>query len=210
MINKQPERAEREIMYKISTSILSIAGLRELLQEACDNGVAGTFELSDAGKGETKIVFERELSEDAKYIEARTAQGFKPKFAACFQLATEIEELGSEKLLPLVRELKHSDNWAVTDLNFTSVSKAAATNKDRAGWAQVAADAFASETRMDKANEDMETVLTDLLCDIMHLCNQKGIDFKQVLDSGQAHFETDLVEEADDLEDAKKATPAMA
>lgn len=69
------------------------------------------------------------------------------------------------------------------------------TNEDRAGWAQVAVDAFAAETNMDAAGEDMQTVMGDLLADLMHLCQQNDIDFERILATGKMHFEAELEEE---------------
>jgi hypothetical protein len=76
------------------------------------------------------------------------------------------------------------------------------TNKDRAAWAMVAVNAFAEETGMDNAGEELPAIVGDLLADIMHLCNQNGIDFAQVLDTGKDLFDGEIIEEADALENA--------
>lgn len=54
-------------------------------------------------------------------------------------------------------------------------------NDDRAEWAQAALDAFADVTDMDIACEDGETVLGDLLTDLMHWCDRNGVDFQKKL-----------------------------
>lgn len=76
-------------------------------------------------------------------------------------------------------------------------------NEDRAGFANVALDAYAGETRhnpreqhvdvLDK--EHVEEVMGDLLCDLMHLAKLAGVDFDQVVESGRFNFEFEAEEE---------------
>lgn len=61
-------------------------------------------------------------------------------------------------------------------------------NDDRAEWAQNALDAFASVTSMDTAGEDAETILTDLLADLMHWSDRNGVKFSNVLACAQSHY----------------------
>lgn len=52
-----------------------------------------------------------------------------------------------------------------------------AMNVKRAEWAQTALDAFVGHCATDPEDQ-----LADLLCDLMHLADQKGIDFDAEFD----------------------------
>lgn len=62
-------------------------------------------------------------------------------------------------------------------------------NADRADWADDAIRAFASVTNMDSAGEDDQTILTDLLGDLMHWCDRAGIDFHNRVGMARMHYE---------------------
>lgn len=63
------------------------------------------------------------------------------------------------------------------------------TNTDRAMWAQAAVTTFAEITRMDSAGEDDETIMADLLADLMHLAESKDIDWAATLERATGHYE---------------------
>jgi len=65
-------------------------------------------------------------------------------------------------------------------------------NLKRAGWAEVALEAFSVETGMDGANEDRETVLGDLLGDLMHNCDLNVVDFNEVLEKSRRLYEQEI------------------
>lgn len=67
-------------------------------------------------------------------------------------------------------------------------------NNERADWAEAALDAFALVTRMDTAGEDYETILGDLLCDLMHWCDRNGVDFDVMLDVARMGYEDETTE----------------
>ena len=54
------------------------------------------------------------------------------------------------------------------------------TNDDRADWAAETCDRFQEITRTDD-----DSVLCDLLCDLMHLADRQGIDFDGELARGR-------------------------
>ena len=62
-------------------------------------------------------------------------------------------------------------------------------NKKRAASAQYAIDAFADQT--STADED---ALKDLLCNLMHWCDQHGQDFDAALDAGRRHHKSETTE----------------
>lgn len=62
-------------------------------------------------------------------------------------------------------------------------------NNDRAEWADEAIRTFASTTNMDSAGEDDQTILTDLLGDLMHWCDRAGIDFNARVDMARLHYD---------------------
>lgn len=63
-------------------------------------------------------------------------------------------------------------------------------------WAQTALDAFARITRMDAAGEDDSTVLGDLLTDLMHWCDDNGVDFKSTLAASITRYDEEAAQEA--------------
>lgn len=65
------------------------------------------------------------------------------------------------------------------------------TNDDRAGLAQAAIDTFMRET-----GTDSEDAISDLLCNLMHLCNQRGDDFTAELNRGAGHYQAEVEIEA--------------
>lgn len=67
------------------------------------------------------------------------------------------------------------------------------TNRDRANWALAALETFRHGVHMK--GEDTETVLGDLLADLMHLCRLDGHDFDAALRAAQEHFAAEIVEE---------------
>jgi hypothetical protein len=71
------------------------------------------------------------------------------------------------------------------------------TNKDRAGWAGMAVLEYATAKGSAGGLYDPpETVLTDLLCDLMHYASAKEIDFAACLDRARLHYDAELAEEA--------------
>ena len=78
-------------------------------------------------------------------------------------------------------------------------------NAERAEWALVAVEAFASETGLD-TDEDadgLDTAIGDLLGDLMHLCDVEEIDFGRVLDTAQHHYDCERIDDTLlDLRDA--------
>jgi len=50
-----------------------------------------------------------------------------------------------------------------------------AQNPERAAWAALAMDAFKDATNMH--GEDNETIISDLLCDLMHFCDEAGLSY---------------------------------
>ena len=63
-------------------------------------------------------------------------------------------------------------------------------NKDRAIWAGVALAAFQSITHTDDCD-----AVKDLLCDLMHYCQQHGQDFDVALDTARHHHTAETTEE---------------
>jgi hypothetical protein len=65
------------------------------------------------------------------------------------------------------------------------------TNDDRAAWAQAAVDTFMRET-----GTDAEDAIPDLLGDLMHLCDMRGLDFNALLNRGAGHYQAEVEIEA--------------
>lgn len=63
-------------------------------------------------------------------------------------------------------------------------------NDDRAEWAAQAVDTFARATGMFD-NEDNQTILADLLCDIRHWCDRNDASFAGALQTAEMHYEAE-------------------
>lgn len=66
-------------------------------------------------------------------------------------------------------------------------------NESRAGWAGRAVDAFADEVfHRDEDREELDTVLGDLLCDLRHWCDRKGLNFHEILNRSNLHYAEEI------------------
>lgn len=61
------------------------------------------------------------------------------------------------------------------------------TNDDRAARAQEAVDTFKRATGTDD-----EDAISDLLCNLMHLCDVRGDDFGTLLNRGAGHYQAEI------------------
>ena len=68
-------------------------------------------------------------------------------------------------------------------------------NDDRADWAQEALDLFARTTRMDTAGEEPETIIQDLITDLLHLADREGIDIDTLISNAKGTYEEEVMEE---------------
>lgn len=76
------------------------------------------------------------------------------------------------------------------------------TNRERADWASIALDAFVAEMNMQ--DEDKETQLSDLLCNLMHFCDVEQIDWYRCVARAQDHYREEQAEERE-LDEAVRA-----
>lgn len=79
------------------------------------------------------------------------------------------------------------------------------TNKDRAGWAFDAVVSFAQI--VGQQDEDLETNMSDLLANLRHLCDRKGLKWSEVDNRGHMHYSAEVVEERQMKADRKKTAP---
>ena len=68
------------------------------------------------------------------------------------------------------------------------------TNEDRAGWAEVACEAFAAITGQDMEN-DLPYIIGDLIANLLHLANQQGMCAEERLENGRMHYTAEIEEE---------------
>ena len=64
------------------------------------------------------------------------------------------------------------------------------SNRMRARWAAKAVDAFAKETCME--HEPFQDKLTDLVCDLLHLCDRRKISFRRLLSLARDHYDFEV------------------
>jgi hypothetical protein len=76
-------------------------------------------------------------------------------------------------------------------------------NKARAMWAGVAVAAFQSTTGTDDSD-----AVKDLLCDLMHYCQQNNQDFDVALDSARHHYAAETSPDGMDPDDAPEVAAA--
>ena len=69
-------------------------------------------------------------------------------------------------------------------------------NADRADWAFRACQVFAQDTGLQIRYDGMFTVIGDLLIDLRHLADQYGLDWRDLLDRANLHYEAEIKEEA--------------
>jgi len=84
-------------------------------------------------------------------------------------------------------------------------------NGNRASWARTGVNAYAAETRHSPSEQviDMTTpdewpgrdhaeeVISDFLGDLRHLCKELGLDFDELSERGNGHYEYEVAEEAE-------------
>ena len=65
-------------------------------------------------------------------------------------------------------------------------------NDDRASWAEIALHAFQAATGTDR-----EDAVSDLICDLMHLCDRDGElgDFDAQVERARGHYEAETLGE---------------
>lgn len=68
-------------------------------------------------------------------------------------------------------------------------------NDDRALWAQHAVMSFARITRMDTAGEDNQTIVTDLLADLMHFADRNNVNWLDAIAHAVDHYNVEKAEE---------------
>lgn len=74
-------------------------------------------------------------------------------------------------------------------------------NAERATFGELAMVSFASKTgQSGDVIEDPETVIGDLLADLMHFCDAKDVDFEEALRRGRNHHDEEIAEEAEQKE----------
>ena len=71
------------------------------------------------------------------------------------------------------------------------------TNNVRAGWAFAALHTFMELSNMGA--EPLGTAVSDLLCDLMHLCDKEAIDFEARLKVARDHYREEVMEELEDI-----------
>ncbi len=75
-------------------------------------------------------------------------------------------------------------------------------NEDRRRWARVALDAFGAETGQtdyDYRNpEHLIEIGGDLICNLLHLADQAGMDPEVLLEKGRDHHDEEVAEQGGD------------
>lgn len=67
------------------------------------------------------------------------------------------------------------------------------SNNDRADIARTVTTQYMATKGSD---DDLETGITDLLADLMHLCAAQGVDFERALGLAREHFNAEVIDDA--------------
>jgi len=67
-------------------------------------------------------------------------------------------------------------------------------NQDRAESAYRVVEKFSDLT--DLAGEEMDTKISDLLCNLQHLADEQAVNFQECLDRGYRNYETEVQQES--------------
>lgn len=65
-------------------------------------------------------------------------------------------------------------------------------NNLRAAWALLGLTAFAERTFGRPENEPFETLIPDLIADLLHLCDAVHLDVEEALEKGRGHYEAEV------------------
>lgn len=65
-------------------------------------------------------------------------------------------------------------------------------NSIRAGWAARALIAYATHLADQSLVEDLETVTSDLVGDLLHLCDALGLDWEEIFERGERFYREEL------------------
>jgi hypothetical protein len=68
------------------------------------------------------------------------------------------------------------------------------TNDERADWAFVACQEFAEATGLS-ADDELPTVITDLIANLLHLADREGMCVESCLDTARMHYEAEQEED---------------
>lgn len=72
-------------------------------------------------------------------------------------------------------------------------------NDLRADWAEATLNEFAYLTHQDTSGDlehDKGSVISDLLCNLMHLCDREDLNFSKLISSAEGAYEDEISEEA--------------
>ena len=72
------------------------------------------------------------------------------------------------------------------------------TNEQRAERAWKAATRYQQAANGDSDGDIADETITDLLTDLMHFCDEQGIDFESCLRMANMHYEAEVAHEDDD------------
>lgn len=67
--------------------------------------------------------------------------------------------------------------------------------EDRGSFALVVLYHFSSDVGCNLDDEGVHAVMSDVLADMMHLCDKNGIDFQSVIHAAENHYQAELKED---------------
>lgn len=73
------------------------------------------------------------------------------------------------------------------------------TNAMRAKWADESIQLFARNTGLDTSGDEEETAFKDLLADMRHWCDERGIDFEFHVQNSFHVYQEEVEEEAEEI-----------
>lgn len=94
-------------------------------------------------------------------------------------------------LRAIAADLNGSGNWKALYSESDTPEDIRHDNRRRAGFAATAVLAFADEC-FGRSDEELETVVSDLMGDLMHLCDALNLSFDGLVERGRRHYLPEL------------------
>jgi len=92
----------------------------------------------------------------------------------------------------VVHRWEHGDLDEAVDVCSAALVEQAVIEQGRPGK-EATAETFSGDHPDGMHRDDLECAIGDLICDLLHLADQKGFDPQAILEQGNAHFKTELL-----------------
>ena len=99
-------------------------------------------------------------------------------------ISSSVSQLDSNTTSTAKSEPEHAANTSKEKM----IMSHEPTNADRCKWAMAAVQVFADATGLDVEDDGLETAITDLLADLLHLCDKNSLQLSDLMASAERHY----------------------